>query len=265
MWLLVAKKRLLQLTHLPCDLWWFAETPFQDWGLGVCPPPISLLPSVRSGCFKTPPMPVMPPERERAVYDFPSDCHKSKAKTPTSGRAGSGSGTLVAVCAVGGLQERCTNSPRPQRGPGSCLPLPSRCVPGACGCSDYPICKLQSRLSASASEIRDLYLCLLPREPGRPELNLVQTLWHHGADYWGNLFLCWEHCEEGSDDFQLRKKKKKEKREHTTTTTVVSSIRMVGGKSGTSLRCHRLLQTVTRGEFLGGVGPMCFFSCPLVM
>lgn len=49
-------------------------------------------------------------------------------------------------------------------GPASpCLPH----VPGACECSDYTICKLQSRLSASVSEIRDLYLCLLPPEPGK--------------------------------------------------------------------------------------------------
>ena len=30
-WLLVAKKQLLQLACLPCDLEWFAGTPFQDW------------------------------------------------------------------------------------------------------------------------------------------------------------------------------------------------------------------------------------------
>lgn len=28
------KKWLLQLTHLPSDLVWFAGTPFQDWGWG---------------------------------------------------------------------------------------------------------------------------------------------------------------------------------------------------------------------------------------
>lgn len=100
----------------------------------------------------------------------------------------------------------------------------SPCVPGACQRSDYPICKLQSRLSVSASEIRDPYLCLLPPEP---ELNLVQTLWHHRADYWGNLFLCWERREEGSDDFQLRGGGG-EKREHTTTTT--SFLHEVGGR-----------------------------------
>ena len=178
----------------------------------VPPPRISLLPSARFGCFESPLTPVMLPEWERAVDGLPSDCHKSEAKTLTSGGMGSGPGASVAACAVGGLQEGCTNSPSPWRGSGPSLPLPSPRVPGACERSDRPICKLQSRLSASASEIRDPYLCLLPPELGRPELNLVQTLWHHGADYWGNLFLCWEHREEGSDDFQLRKGKKKKKR-----------------------------------------------------
>lgn len=142
---------------------------------------------------------------------------------------------------------------------------PSPRVPGACECSDYPICKLQSRLSASASEIRDPYLCLLPPEPGRPELNLVQTLWHHRADYWGNLLLCWDHCEEGSDDFQLRKEGKKKKKKEHTTTAAVSSIGVVRGKSGASLRCHRFVQAVTHGagsELLGWVDPHGLLQLP---
>lgn len=119
------KKWLLQLTHLPSDLVWFAGTPFQDWGgggVGVPPPPISLFPSVRSSCFEIPAMLLMLLEWENTVYDFPTDCHKSKAKTPTSRGAGSGPGALVAACAVGGLEERCTTRPSPQRRPGSSLP-----------------------------------------------------------------------------------------------------------------------------------------------
>lgn len=50
-------------------------------------------------------MPVVLPERERAVSDFPSDCHQSKAKTPTSEGTGSGRDALVASRAVGGWQE----------------------------------------------------------------------------------------------------------------------------------------------------------------
>lgn len=169
----------------------------------------------------------------------------------------------MAVCAVGGSQERCTNSPNPRRGPGSCLPLPSPRVPGACERSDYPICKLQSRLSVSASEIRDPYLCLLPPEPGRPELNLVQTLWHHRADYWGNLFLCWERREEGSDDFLLRGV---ERKGNTQQQQQVSSTRVAGGKSGASLRCHRFAQAVAHGagsELLGGGLTPCASSAAL--
>lgn len=70
--------------------------------------------------------------------------------------------------------------------------LPSLRVPGAWESPDYPISKLQSRLSASKSEIKDPSLCLVPPEPGRPGLSSVQTLWHHGADCWGNLLLGWE-------------------------------------------------------------------------
>lgn len=55
-----------------------------------------------------------------------------------------------------------------------------------------------------------------PRAGGRPELNLVQTLWHHRADYWGNHFFCWEHHGEDLNDFQLRKQEGKKGREKRT-------------------------------------------------
>lgn len=96
----------------------------------------------------------------------------------------------------------------------SCLPLPSLCVPGAWESPDYPICKLQSRLSVSTSKIKDPFLCLVPPEPGRPELSSVQTLWHHGADCWGNLLLGWEK-RGGLRQFSI-KGRKKEKREGNT-------------------------------------------------
>lgn len=141
----------------------------------------------------------------------------------------------------------------------------SPCVPGACQRSDYPICKLQSRLSVSASEIRDPYLCLLPPEP---ELNLVQTLWHHRADYWGNLFLCWERREEGSDDFQLRGGGR-EKGTHNNNNKFPPR----GWREET--QAHLWDATSLRKLWLmgqgvsywrgGGFDPVCFFSRSLVM
>lgn len=73
------------------------------------------------------------------------------------------------------------------QGPEGDVVLPPPALPGAWESPDYPICKLQSRLSASTSEIKDPSFCLVPPEPGRPGLSSVQTLWHHWADCWGNL------------------------------------------------------------------------------
>lgn len=67
---------------------------------------------------------VILPEWEQAVYNFPSDCCKPKAKTPTSGGTGSRPGASVATRAVGGLDAQTSSRPGWERGPGS--PCPSR-------------------------------------------------------------------------------------------------------------------------------------------
>lgn len=141
-------------------------------------------------------------EWERAVYNFPSDCYKSEAKTPTSGGTGSCPGALVATRAVGGLEGRCTN--QLEAWPWFCLPLPSLRVPGAWESPDCPICKLQSRLSASTSEIKAPSSCLAPPEPG---LSSVQTLWQQGPIA-GVTFCSAVRSEEGSENVQPRKGKK---------------------------------------------------------
>lgn len=136
------------------------------------------------------------------------------------------------------------------RGPAS--PLPSLRVCGAWESPDCPICKLQSRLSASTSEIKDPSSCLVPSEPG---LSSVQTLWHHGADCWGNLLLGWEKRGRLRQFSVKERKKQKERREHTTTKTVYSS-RVAGGNPGTAEMLPVLGQGASYWEGLS----LCFSS-----
>lgn len=142
---------------------------------------------------------MLPQQEEGLAEIFQMSALKDVAQSPLPVGAGSGPAWLR------GLQGRCTKG----------LSLPGDLSPRPWSLPACPICKLQSRLSASTAEIRAPYFCLLPPEPGRPELRLEQTLWHHRAECWGNLVLFWELLEEGSDNFQLRKrKKKKEERTH---------------------------------------------------
>lgn len=142
-------------------------------------------------------------------------------------------------------------------GHGPASPLPSLRVCGAWESPDCPICKLQSRLSASTSEIKDPSSCLVPSEPG---LSSVQTLWHHGADCGGNLLL---GCEKRGRlrQFSVKERKKqKERREHTTTKTVYSS-RVAGGNPGTAEMLPVLGQGASYWEGLS----LCFSSTAICL
>lgn len=94
-WLLVAKKYGFGSSHTWPVAWGGLLGPHFRTGRGIPPLSISLLPSATH--FETPAMLVILLEWEQAVYNFPSDCYKSKAKTPTSGGTGSCPGALVAT------------------------------------------------------------------------------------------------------------------------------------------------------------------------